>query len=123
MKTNTPTHNPIPWETHTVRTRGTGNRSIFEHCLVSGHRIIGKLLVTNKNARADAAFIVRACNEYETLKNEIDDLSVSLDRARNLKDELLEMVKEMYSAIDNGHSLKFTHVEYKEAISKAEGRI
>lgn len=41
-------------------------------------------------------------------------------RLREEKAELLEMVKEMYSAITNGHTMKFTHDDYRKAIQNAE---
>jgi|SRR5580692_2876822 hypothetical protein len=77
---------------------------------------------------ANAAFIVRAVNEYEQNKGAIkaalaDSAGLTLEniRLKNRNEELLEAVKDMYSAITNGHSLALTHEQYKELIAKAEG--
>ena len=52
-----------------------------------------------------------------------DDLSVQLDRARNLIDELTAALRDMYSAMDNGHAVALTHADYKELIARGEKNI
>lgn len=90
-------HTPLPW--------------VSAPSSISNQYVIGNedwtktvALVDSGNGdscKANAALIVKAVNCHE---------------------ELLAAVKNMYSAIDNGHSLALTHVEYKELINKAEGK-
>jgi len=95
---------PGPWETSTIK---LANKVEWDICGSDGGDIIADLMGC-ENAKANAAFIVRACNAH---------------------DDLMEACHQMWAALDErilnaskGASVKEALEKIKQAISKAEGR-
>ena len=106
-------HTPTPWKVESIRTSGTGKKSVFTKCLIAeaDQKIIANMFrAHNETCKIDAAFIVRAVNAYERDQEIINELLATVKALH--RDKWWERPQEEHDALCNSR--------IRQAIAKAE---
>lgn len=106
MKTNKLEHTPGPWSVEHAMGAKQQRTSIGANRCEISYKVVADI-PNSRTCEVDAAFIVEACNNYETVKaqrDQSDKIAVSLMKQLNKaiaqRDELIEVLKDLLRAAD-----------------------
>ena len=96
MKNEKPKHTPLPWVSEPVRMSGRGKHSIFRPCITADSKIIADLVwpgfsamnAEKEERKANAAFIVEACNNHDRLEAVNAELLAALEAWIKVESEM-----------------------------------
>jgi len=87
-------HTPTPWRADFGRIA----------TLLMGEEVVIARTLEPENYEANAAFIVKACNEYDKLNGMVDRIHAILDGPVEWDSETIELVSEVLT--DNGYVIR-----------------